>query len=255
LPTTTFDSSAAQAEILNIAADYAVTEDFATARERLDSLNLPDEVQFISQMVDNALAESGPADPDALNLVSLAQALDISTPAMLAALATPTPLPVVPTNPPPPPTPIPEPPTATPIAVANSPLPTPVPAAPDTPPGRYEELDIEGDNNCSDIGVFGYVKDKGNDNPVQYVTIEVRGEFDDDDDEFDGPYTDQTDENGRYDIYIGPIDRVGGNNYAAKVIGPGNVTSEDTVEWETSKDCRDGGKIQIMQIEWGHKPN
>ena len=78
---------------------------------------------------------------------------------------------------------------------------------------------------------------------------------DDDDDEFDGPFSDQTDENGRYDIYIGPLDRVGGNKYEAKVIGSGNVTSEDTVEWETSKDCHDGGEIQVMQIEWGYKPN
>lgn len=253
------DPAAVQAEIMNIAAEYATIQDLATAQERLEALGLPNQAQYLSLMIDSAIQEDRMDDPETQNLLALAEALGISTPAMVAALAPPTATPVPaapPTNPPPPPpSPTPLPPSPTPVAVSNSPLPTPVPAAPDTPPGRYEELDYEGKNDCANIGVLGYVRDKGNDNPIQYVTVQVLGEVDDDDDEFDGPFSDQTDETGRYDIFIGPIDRVGGNKYEAKVVGSGNVISEDTIEWETSKDCRNGEAIQIMEIEWGYKPN
>jgi hypothetical protein len=89
---------------------------------------------------------------------------------------------------------------------------------------------------------------------VQWVTIQVLGETDDDDDQFDGPFIGKTGADGRYNIYIGPINEVGSQKYEVKVIGGPNVESEDTVDWETSKDCRDAQRTQILDIYWGYEP-
>ncbi len=164
---------------------------------------------------------------------------------------TPQPVAAQPTQPPPPP------PTATPAPsptpVANSPLPTPT-NTPElgTPNGRYEELEIDGEENCADIGVYGRVEEKSNDQPIPHVMIEVVRDDDEDDfDDFQGPFTAKTDENGDYSIYVGPIDDAGGIRLKARVVGGPGVISEDEPEWETSSDCDDG--IQVMEIDWGRK--
>jgi len=146
------------------------------------------------------------------------------------------------------PTATPIPPTATPLPASNSPLapPTNTPQ-PGTPGGRYEALETEGENNCSDMGVVGWVKDKGNDQPIANVIVEVR------EDDGGGTFTGVSDASGNYSIFIGPIDDVGSKTFEAKVVGDPAVTSEDTVEWSTSRDCHDGNAIQVMRINWGYK--
>lgn len=94
------------------------------------------------------------------------------------------------------------------------------------------------------------MREKGSDRPVQFVTIEVKS----DDDDFKGPYTDKTNQDGRYDIFITGIDNddVDGVEFKAKVVGDG-VESEDTAEWEVSTDCKDDEAIQVYEINWNKK--
>lgn len=93
----------------------------------------------------------------------------------------------------------------------------------------------------------GQVREKDTDNPVQYVTIEVRG----DDDKYKGPYIGRTDQEGKYGIFIGGLeDDVDGVEFEAKVVGAG-VESEDSPNWTVSDDCDDG--IQIYEINWDKK--
>ncbi len=99
------------------------------------------------------------------------------------------------------------------------------------------------------MGVKGTVKEKDNDQPVQFVTIRVKG----DDDDFKGPFIGQTDEEGYYGIYIGPLSEVGKVEFVARVIGGANVKVEDQIRWTTSKDCEADGAIQVMEIDWGRK--
>jgi hypothetical protein len=140
-------------------------------------------------------------------------------------------------------------PTPTPVPVANSPLATPTfTPEPGTPPGRYEAIRLDGEQNCFDIGVTGKVETKGGDDPIPHVTIQVTG----DDDDYKGPFIGKTDESGRYNIYIGPIDEVGSVEFEAVVIGGPGVESEDSPEWETSDDCH-GDDIQVMEIDWAWK--
>lgn len=96
----------------------------------------------------------------------------------------------------------------------------------------------------------GRVTEKGNGNAIQFVTIEVRG----DDDDYKGPFIGKTNEKGDYNIYIGPLDKVGKVEFTAKVIGGAGVKSEDEVDWTTSKDCHASNAIQVMEINWGRKP-
>jgi hypothetical protein len=115
-----------EAEILNIADNFAGTTDIESARAQLDALNIPNEAQYVSFMVDRYIQENRGADDAATqNLFLLAQALGTSTESMVAALATPTftPSPTLPpTN-----TPTPEP-TATSVPTdAPTNTPTPVP--------------------------------------------------------------------------------------------------------------------------------
>lgn len=128
------DGPKVEAEVLNIAADYAGNKDLDAARQRLRDLHLPNAEQYVSFMVDRYLQESGKDNPDTINLFLLADALGASTESMIAALATPTSTPL-PTNTPTP-TPLPtDTPTPTPLPT-NTPVPTdtPVPEAPtDTP--------------------------------------------------------------------------------------------------------------------------
>lgn len=165
----------------------------------------------------------------------------------------PTDTPVPPTNTPVPPTPAPAPPTDTPVP------PTPVPAAvsvvatptntpqPDTPEGRYEARDGEGKQNCAHVAVVGKVVERGSETPVQYVTIEVKG----DKDPYKGPFTAKTNAKGDYTVLIGELKaNVNGVDFEARVIGGPNVKSEDTPDWEVSSDCHQDGAIQLMEIDW-----
>jgi hypothetical protein len=124
------DRANVEAEVLNIAADYAGSKDLQTARERLSTLGLPNAEQYISFMVDRYLQESGKDNADTQNLFLLADALGASTESMIAALSSPTPTPTltpIPTATPlPTDTPIPSP---TPIPPTNTPLPTAPPVA------------------------------------------------------------------------------------------------------------------------------
>jgi hypothetical protein len=93
------------------------------------------------------------------------------------------------------------------------------------------------------------VREKGSDRPVQFAAIEVKS----DDNDYKGPYTDQTNSDGRYDIFISGLkDDIDGVTFKAKVVGAG-VESEDTVEWEVSTDCHDEDAIQVLEINWDKK--
>ena len=173
---------------------------------------------------------------------------------------TPPPTPVPPTPTPPPPTPVP--PTPTPEFVNNSPIPTPVPTntpGPGTPAGQYEAFERSTRPDCTNffIAVEGKVYERDHkDRPVQWVQIEVTG-VDDDDDEstYHGREVGVSDAEGRYGIFLGKLDEVGGKEFKVKVIGGPNVVSEDTVEWRASKDCKDDGDINIKVIDWAQEPN
>jgi hypothetical protein len=139
------DSAKVETEILNIAADYTGSKDLDAARQRLTALGLPNAEQYLSFMVDRYIQEErGPDDADTQNLFALADALGVTTPSMVAALATATPIPT-PTLPPtstpipsdtPTPTPSPIPPTATPVALpTETAVPTATPAPPTFTPG------------------------------------------------------------------------------------------------------------------------
>jgi hypothetical protein len=163
----------------------------------------------------------------------------------------PTETPIPPTNAPPPPTAAP--PTNTPepsptfTAVAESALPTPTfTPEPGTPAGHYEAVKEEGEQNCAHIGVTGRVLDE-DDDPVQWVTIQVKG----DDDDFRGPYIGKTDADGYYSILITEltedVDRV---EFEAEVIGGPNVKADDTPDWEVRSNCSNKNATQVRRIDW-----
>jgi hypothetical protein len=139
-----------------------------------------------------------------------------------------------------------------PQAPANtSPVATPTNTPePGTPPGRYEVRGTQQKNDCANIGVYGRVREKGSDRPVQFATIEVKG----DDSDFQGPYIGRTNHEGRYDIFIAGIenDDINGVEFEAKVVGAG-VESEDTPKWEVSTDCNDENAVQVYEINWDKK--
>jgi hypothetical protein len=201
------DEEAIEVEIVSIAADFASNGDLAAAQERLDTLELPNEGQYISFMVDRYIQENrGPDDVETQNLFVLADALGATTPSMVAALATPTPIPTptlpptatpLPTNTPEPtlppptdtptsvpeePTDIPEPPTDTPEPTptlgppTNTPEPTATPE-PTKPPVDYVLLDAHmlpnpEYNSCPGWHqIFVTVLDV-NGNPLDGVTLE-----------------------------------------------------------------------------------
>lgn len=200
------DEAAVEAEIVSIAADYAGTGDLVAAEARLDVLELPNQTQYISFMVDRYIQENrGPDDVDTQNLFMLAEALGATTPSMVAALASPTPSPtptLPPTDTPVPlptdtptlaptdtPTPLPEEPTATPEPPTDTPEPTatlgpptntPEPTAtpePTKPPVDYVLLDAHllpnpSYNSCPGWHqIFVTVLDASG-NPLDGVTVE-----------------------------------------------------------------------------------
>jgi hypothetical protein len=134
--------------------------------------------------------------------------------------------------------------------VDTSPVATPTNTPePGTPPGKYEVASTDEDNDCANVGVRGRVREKGSDRPVQYVTIEVKG----DSEKYKGPFIGKTDQDGKYGIFIGALDAdLDGVEFEARVVGAG-VESEDTKKWEVSDNCHDGQGIQIYEINWDKK--
>ena len=69
-----------EAQVLDIAAEYAETQDVTVATQRLEAMNLPNSAQYVSFMVDRYIQENrGVDDVDTQNLFMLAQALGSST--------------------------------------------------------------------------------------------------------------------------------------------------------------------------------
>ncbi|MBI1876703.1 MAG: hypothetical protein HYR94_00410 [Chloroflexi bacterium] len=138
----------AQQIVIMAAADFAEYEDVDRARELLAELKVPNTAQYVSLVAEQMVRTNrGEVDQDVKNVVTLADALGVSTVSMIAYVSTPTPIPTetpAPTDTPPP-TPTPTntlvvEPTATPdaaalaaMAAAEAPptaTPTPEPAAP-----------------------------------------------------------------------------------------------------------------------------
>ena len=148
--------------ILLVASAYVVDGDLEKAQARLARLEVPNVNQSISAMIDRYINE-GRDEADIRALVALASALGVTSPNMVAYIATPTPLPtdtplptptplptdtptptpIVPTDVPPTDTPLPQPtdtaipPTDTPVPPTDTPQPqptnTPVPQPTNTP--------------------------------------------------------------------------------------------------------------------------
>jgi hypothetical protein len=158
----------------------------------------------------------------------------------------PTNTPVPPTNTPAPPTNTPLPPTNTPVAVSALPTPTNTPE-PDTPPGRYEEDDIEIEQNCAHVGVYGRVYTQDGEDPIEHVTVKVTGNKN----PYKGPYTGKTDKDGNYSILIGELKRdIDNVDFKAVITGGAGVESVDDPKWEVSDDCNDNNAIQVIRIDW-----
>lgn len=172
---------------------------------------------------------------------------------------TPTNTPVPPTNtpvpapaaPPPTNTPAPTPPPA--VAQPQSPVTTPTATPqPATPGGRYEIRNTEGSTNCGNVAAVGRVVDKGNDSPVQYVTLEVKG----DKNPYKGPFYGTTNDRGDYTVLIGGLqDDIDGVEFKIQVQESAGVDSEDDYEWTVSSDCHEDDAVQVMEVNWYWKAN
>ena len=118
--------------VLLVASAFAADDNLQKAQDRLTKLEVPNINQSISALVDRSISE-GWGEDDIRALAELANALGVSSPQMLAYLATPTPRPT--DTPLPTPTPSPtDTPTPTPLPTDTpTPSDTPVPPS-DTPP-------------------------------------------------------------------------------------------------------------------------
>lgn len=199
----------AEAEMVRIAEEYAETNDLAAARQQMQTLNLPNQDQYLAFMVDRYIQERGAEDTQTRQLFALADALGISNLSMAATLASPSPTTIsappteaptatpLPTNTPspttappdlptetPPPTETPTaPPTETPIPATNTPAPptnTPEPTAtpvPTQPPvdfvvSEQRILTIQENGGCrGSHQIFVTVVDAQG-NPLDGVTVE-----------------------------------------------------------------------------------
>lgn len=168
----------------------------------------------------------------------------------------PTNTPAPPTNPPvvaaPLPTDTPEPPPA-PAVEPQSPVATPTATPePATPRGRYEIRGTEGSRNCAHVAVIGRVVEKGGSQPVQNVTLEVKG----DKNPYKGPFFGRTNEKGDYTVLVGEVKNdVNGVEFEIKVQESSGVVSEDKHKWKVSSDCHKDGVVQVMEVNWFWKSN
>ncbi len=121
--------------MLLVASAYVTDGNLEKAQARLARLEVPNINQSLSALIDRSILE-GQSEVDIRALATLANALGVVSPQMLAYLATPTPLPT--DTPLPTPTPLPtDTPTATslpPTDTAVPPTDTPPPQPTDTPP-------------------------------------------------------------------------------------------------------------------------
>jgi hypothetical protein len=118
--------------ILMVASAFAANGNLEEAQARLAKLEVPNVNQSISALIDRSISE-GRTEADIQALAGLANALGVTSPQMMAYLATPTPIPT--DTPLPSPTPLPtDTPTPTPLPT-DTPIPTDTPVPPtDTPP-------------------------------------------------------------------------------------------------------------------------
>ncbi len=127
--------------IVLVGAAFAVEHDLERAEARLERLEAPNVNQWIASLIDRAVAE-GWDEPEVRALMELAHGLGVTSPHVLAYLATLTPPPTLtplpsPTPPPtdrPTLTPVPPTPEPTPVPPTATAQPTPTVAASDTPP-------------------------------------------------------------------------------------------------------------------------
>jgi hypothetical protein len=118
--------------VLMVAGEYASDHDVDRARQRLDELDSANPEQYVAMLAEEYVQEGrGSQDPDTVNMVVLADALDVSSLAMVAYVATATP----------PPTETPTPlPTDTPTATSTAtPVPTDTPVPTETEVAASEE--------------------------------------------------------------------------------------------------------------------
>ena len=106
--------------------------------------------------------------------------------------------------------------------------------------------------NCANVAAVGRVVDKGSDTPVQYVTLEVKG----DKSSYKGPFYGTTNDRGDYTVLIGELKNdIDGVEFNIKVLeGPG-VDSEDDFDWTVGSDCHENGTVQVMEVNWYRKSN
>ncbi len=84
--------------VLMVAKEFSADQDVDRARERLQELHVANPDQYLAYVAEKYVQEDrGREDPDTVDLVRLADALNVSSPAMLAYVATPTPVPPPPT--------------------------------------------------------------------------------------------------------------------------------------------------------------
>jgi hypothetical protein len=96
------------------------------------------------------------------------------------------------------------------------------------------------------------VVEKGGSQPVQNVTLEVKG----DKNPYKGPFFGRTNEKGDYTVLIGELKNdVNGVEFEIKVQESSGVVSEDKHKWKVSSDCHSDGVVQVMEVNWFWKSN
>jgi len=162
---------------------------------------------------------------------------------------TPTPVPL-PTHTPVPPTSTSLPPTAMPVPATPTLVPPPptISTLPTTAPAPVIRFEVSGwwkRNDCSDLSVHGLVFDAQG-NPLNGITVEVLGEED--------TYAATSGEDGSYNIQLGSLlDQAEGATWHIQLRENNQIVSKK-IEWNTSLDCQDADKIQVLHVEWKRKP-
>ncbi len=127
-----FSQDQADEIVIMAAADFAKNQDVERAQQFLAELKVPNTAQYVALVAERMIRTNrGPVDDEIKNVILLADALGVSSTAMVAYVSSPTPLPTdtptptaTATN-----TPVVEPPTATPVVEESLPTETPTPEA------------------------------------------------------------------------------------------------------------------------------